>query len=127
MINVNHKIKCTHEGTSILRYIKTQNKKTPKTKTKTTPPSKNPIDCKLHAYHTASPGKANEGFLANTHCHDKNNYVQTARSLLAVKSLYTERYHYPIQYARDGFPEFIAQNSNRHRLLPRGSPPWGTA
>lgn len=22
MINVNHKIKCTHEGTSILRYIK---------------------------------------------------------------------------------------------------------
>lgn len=105
------------------RYIyftlhKNPKQKTPKTKTKTTPPSKNPIDCKLHAYHTASPGKANEGFLANTHCHDKNNYVQTARSLLAVKSLYTERYHYPIQYARDGFPEFIAQNSNRHRLLP---------
>lgn len=113
------------------RYIyftlhKNPKQKTPKTKT--TPPLKKPHRLQtVHAYHTASPGKANEGFLANTHCHDKNNYVQTARSLLAVKSLYTERYHYPIKYARDDFPEFIAQNSNRHRLLLRGSPPCVTA
>lgn len=105
MINVNHKIKCTHEGTSILRYIKTQNKKHQKQKQKQPPPLKKPHRLQtVHAYHTTSPGKANEGFLANTHCHDKNNYVQTARSLLAVKSLYTERYHYPIKYARDGIP-----------------------
>lgn len=104
MINVNHKIKCTHEGTSILRYIKTQNKKHQKQKQKQSPPQKPHRLQTVHAYHTTSPGKANEGFLANTHCHDKNNYVQTARSLLAVKSLYTERYHYPIKYARDGIP-----------------------
>lgn len=43
MINVNHKIKCTHEGTPILRYIKNYRLQT------------------VHAYHNISPGKANEG------------------------------------------------------------------
>lgn len=103
MINANHKIKCTHEGTSILHYIKkkNQNKNNPH------PPKKktNPTDCKLCMltipFHL---GKPMRGFLANTHCHDKNTYVQTARSLIAVKSLYTERCHYLIKYARDGIP-----------------------
>lgn len=88
MINVNHKIKCTHEGTPILRYIK-----------------KNPIDCKLCMLTiTFHLGKPMRGFLVNTHCHDKNNYVQTARSLIAVNSLYTERCHYLIKYARERIP-----------------------
>lgn len=88
MINVNHKIKCTHEGTPILRYIK---KKSYRLQT-------------VHAYHNISSGKAGEGFLVNTHCHDKNNYVQTARSLIAVNSLYTERCHYLIKYTREWIP-----------------------
>lgn len=95
MINVNHKIKCTHEGTPILCYIKKQHTQK---KTKT-------IDCKLGMrIITFHLGKPMRGFLASTHCHDKNNYVQTARSLIAVKSFYTERCYYPIKYARDGIP-----------------------
>lgn len=58
---------------------------------------KNPIDCKLCMLTiTFHLGKPMRGFLVNTHCHDKNNYVQTARSLIAVNSLYTERCHYLI-------------------------------
>lgn len=45
MINVNHKIKCTHEGTPILRYIK---EKSYRLQT-------------VHAYHNISSGKADEG------------------------------------------------------------------
>lgn len=104
MINVNHKIKCTHKGTSILCYIKKHPKHKTTTKQKQKIP-KNPLqtaNCACLPY--LSPGKANEGFPANTHCHDKNNDVQTARSLRAVKSLYTERCHYLIKYARDEIP-----------------------
>lgn len=66
---------------------------------------KKTIDCKLCMLTiTFHLGKPMRGFLANTHCHDKNNYVQTVRSLIAVKSLYTERCHYLMKYARDGIP-----------------------
>lgn len=64
MINVNHKIKCTHKGTPILRYIK---------------------NCRLqtaHAYHNILPGKADEWDFSQVFtAMIQNNYVQTARSL----------------------------------------------
>lgn len=130
MINVNHKIKCTHESTSILRYIKKNPKQDndKKTKKQNQKHPKTPTDCKLCMLTIPFPlGKPVRGFLANTHCHDKNTYVQTARSLIAVKRLYTQRCHYLTNMQEMEFPEFIAQNSNRHRLRLRGSLPCATA
>lgn len=92
-----------HEATSILRYIK--KKAQNKTTAIPSPPPKKTLqteNCMLTIpFHLGKPMRE---FLANTHCHDKNTYVQTARSLIAVKSLYTERCHYLIKYARDGIP-----------------------
>ena len=130
IINLNHKIKFTHESTSILRYIKKKNQNktmTKKQKQKQKHPQ-TPTDCKLCMLTIPFPlGKPVRGFLANTHCHDKNTYVQTARSLIAVKRLYTERCHYLTNMQEMEFPEFIAQNSNRHRLRLHGSLPCVTA
>lgn len=100
------------------KKTKKQNQKHPKT----------PTDCKLCMLTIPFPlGKPVRGFLANTHCHDKNTYVQTARSLIAVKRLYTQRCHYLTNMQEMEFPEFIAQNSNRHRLRLHGSLPCATA
>lgn len=73
MIDVSHKIKCTHKGTPILCYIK---------KLQT-----------VHAYRNILPGKADDewDFLQLFTAMIQNNYVQTARPPQSSYRVYTQK------------------------------------
>lgn len=105
MINVNHKIKCTHKGTPILCYIKNYGLQT------------------VHAYHNILPGKADEwDFLQIFTAMIQNKCANCKVPKIAVNIQKDEFIYRKMSLSdpickRWRFPEFITQNNNLHSLL----------